>query len=104
MWERVRQAHYPSKPSRFSSIFLCSTESDLEEFRNSNGRKLDIPYEVELVDPDLEQHAGDWTLANMTDTDNISVFEQRAHHFWQGNNIVKQEILSLSPIRILRQL
>ena len=40
----------------------------------------------------------------MQNTDNLPVFENRATLYWQGINIVKPELVTLSPIRITRVL
>lgn len=103
-YELVRVRNFSKKPSRFESIFVCLSEDDLNEFRNTANRRLDLGYEVELVNPQAPSHLGDWTLPNMQNTDNLPAFENRATLYWQGNNIVKQELITLSPIRITRVL
>jgi len=103
-YELVRVLYFPQKPSRFDCIFICLSEADLNEFRTTTNRHLDLGYEVELVDPQAPNHLGDWTLPNMQNTDDLSVFEKRATLYWQGNNIVKQELITLSPVRITRVL
>jgi hypothetical protein len=95
--------HFADKPSRFEALFACLNENDLNEFRAAN-RPLDLSYEVELVDPSASSHVGDLTLANMQNTDSVPVFEQRATLYWQGTNIVKPELITVSPIRITRVL
>jgi hypothetical protein len=102
IYEMVRIQSFPQKPSRFDCLFLCLNECDLTEFRTTTNRHLDLGYEVELVNPQAQNHLGDWTLPNMQNTDNLTVFENRANLYWQGNNIVKQELVTLSPIRITR--
>lgn len=101
IWESVRAREFAEKPSRFDSAFVCLSEENLNEFRMS-GRTFDMCYEVELMNPNAPQHIGDWALANMQNTDDFSVFEQRARLYWQGQNIVKQELVTLSPIRVMR--
>jgi len=101
-YELVRVQNFPNKPSRFECIYVCLNEADLNEFRNSTNRHLDLGYEVELVDSDAPSHIGDWALANMQNTDNLSTFESRASLYWQGKNVEKQELITLSSIRITR--
>ena len=91
-YELVRIQNFPDKPSPFDSIFVCLSEADLNEFRNTAIRPLDLGYEVELVDPLASCHIGDWTLTNIQNTDNLSLFEERANLYWQGNDIIKQEL------------
>ena len=101
-YELVRVQGFPNKPSRFECIYVCLNETYLNEFRNSTNRHLDLGYEVELVYLDATSHIGDLTLANMQNTDNITIFEDRANLYWQGENVEKQELITLSPIRITR--
>lgn len=103
-YELVRIRSFPQKPSRFDCIFLCLSEKDLGEFRATTSRHLDIGYEVELVDPDAPSHIGDWTLPNISNADNLPVFENRATLYWEGNNVVKPELITLSAIRVTRVL
>lgn len=103
-YELVRERSFPQKPSRFDCIFVCMSEADLNEFRSSSNRHIDLGYEVELVDPQASCHIGDWTLPNMQNTDNLPAFENKAALYWQGQNIVKPELITLSPIRITRVL
>lgn len=102
--ETVRRETFPQKPSRFDAIFLCLTENDLIEFRDANNRRLDIAYEVEVMDENAPSHLGDLTLPNMVNTDDYAVFENRARLYWQGENIVKPELITTSSIRIIRSI
>lgn len=104
VYEDVRRIHFGGKPSRLSSTFLCLSEPDIREFRTQYNRVFDLMYEVEFVNQNAPQHSGDWTLLNMANTNTIQVFESQAHLYWQGNNIVKQEVVTQSPIRVLRRL
>jgi hypothetical protein len=104
VYELVRVRSFPKKPSRFDSIYVCFTEADLNDFKVNTNRRLDLGYEVELVNPQAPNHIGDWTLPNMQNTDDLSAFESRANLYWQGSNIVKQELITLSSIRITRVL
>jgi hypothetical protein len=104
VYEDVRRAHYPEKPSRLHANFLCTSEADILEFKNSYNRVFDIAYEVELLDEKAPSHIGDWTLPNMTNTDTVQVFENRSHLYWRGENIVKHERITLSPVKIVRRI
>lgn len=103
-YELVRVQNFPNKPSRFECIYVCLDEADLNEFRSSTNRNLDLGYEVELVDSNAPSHIGDWTLANIQNTDNLPNFESRANLYWQGGNVNKPELITLSPIRVTRVL
>jgi hypothetical protein len=103
-YELARIQSFPNKPSRLKSLFLCTSEAGLNDFRATANRALDLGYEVELVDPSAPTHLGDWTLPNMQNTDSLVTFTNRATLYWQGSNIVKEELLTLSPIRVVRVL
>jgi hypothetical protein len=104
-YELVRVRSFPQKPSRFDSLFVCTSEADLRDFRIGAGRLIDLCYEVELVDPAAPSHFGDRTLPNLQNTDDLQVFMNRAALYWQGASpIVKEELVTLSPIRITRAL
>ena len=104
VYEDIRRTHYGAKPSRLVSTFLCLTEADIQEFRTQYNRTFDLMYEVEIVDQNAPLHTGDWTLPNMVNTDTVQVFESRAHLYWQGNNVVKQEVVTPSAVKVLRRL
>lgn len=100
IFEKVRQENFPDKPSRFDSIFLCFSENDIKEFRNSNNRFLDVIYKVELVDQNRPTHTADYTLANIQQNDNFSTFVEKAKKYWEGEEISKAELVTTSRIRI----
>jgi hypothetical protein len=64
-YELVRVRDFPKKPRRFDALFVCLSETDLSEFRINANRRLDLGYEVELVDSNARSHLGDWTLPNL---------------------------------------
>lgn len=104
VYESVRREHFSFKPSRFDSLFLCTTEADLMTFRANTGRHLDIGYEVKLVDPQATSHLGDWGAANTQGNANVPAYENLAQTYWQAASITKPELVTTSPIRIIRVL
>lgn len=104
IFEQVRFKYFAEKPSRFESVFLCLDEATIKDFRNSNNRKLDIIYKVELVDIDKPQHTGDYNLANIQQNDNFKSIEEKAKKYWQGSNILKAELVTSSRIRIVEMI
>jgi hypothetical protein len=102
IYEGIRRASYSSKPSRFGAAFVCFTEADLQQFRLE--RAFDVSYEVELVDPGANRHVADWNVAAVTQTDDVAAIEGKAHLYWQGQNPVKKELVTDSPLRILKRL
>jgi len=105
IFEQIRQVDYPDKPSRLSSIFTCLDKTEIVKFRDNANRKLDLVYEVELVDPSLPVHISDYTLANIHKQDTMESLVHRASIYWQGdkNSTNNQELITESPIRIITE-
>jgi hypothetical protein len=104
VYEIIRLREFPSKPSRFYSIFLCPTEALLNAFCARTNRIFDLKYEVELVDANANSHNGDWTLANLPDNLNIQAIEDRARQYWNGHNLENVEFMTMSAARIVHRL
>jgi len=100
IFEQVRREHYPNKPSRLESIFLCTSEAGIKQFRTETGRNLDLIYRVELVDSDAPQHLSDWRLANFENGDDYVSLEKKANLYWQADNVNQSELITTSNIRI----
>ena len=103
-YEEVRRAHFPAKPSRLASAFLCPTQEHLKDFMAQQNRVFDLMYEVELVDPAAPLHVGDWTLPRTTGHETMAVFEAKAHQYWQGATVAKPEVVTTSAVRVLKRL
>ena len=103
VYEVVRVRNFAEKPSRFDCLFLCQTEAELAVFRANAGRIVfDLDYEVELVDPMAPSHLGDYSAANSQPTATMPDYENAAQLYWQGTQITKPELMTMSPVRILR--
>ncbi|MGD1961861.1 MAG: DUF2441 domain-containing protein [Fulvivirga sp.] len=104
IFEEVRADHYPDLPSRLEAIFICDSLSDLQNFHRTAERTLDICYEVKLIDTDAPILKTDWDLAGLYETDTTDVLHKKAHQYWQAKNIKRPEILTLSPVQIVKRL
>ena len=104
VYEIVRRELFPTKPSRFHCLFLCTSEDGLLDFRAASGRPRDIGYEVELVNPQAQSHLGDWTLLNVRSTDDVAAIARHALLYWRGISVANPQLATLSPIRIARRL
>lgn len=103
IFEEVRKKFFTEKPSRFHSLFLCPDEEGIKEFKKVNNRTLDIVYEVEILDERLPSHSGDWSLFSIQNNDNYLTFSDRAKLYWSGENITKQEFVTVSSIKIIKK-
>lgn len=100
IFERIRILEYPNMPSRFSGSFVCETLADLQRFVAENPRPFDLLYEVALIN-DAPMHRGCLSTLNFDPLENRGTLETKARRYWDGNNIQRPEILTLSRIQIL---
>lgn len=99
IFESVRSKNFPDKPSRLECTFLCKNFQDAQELHQKN-RQFDLIYEVEIID-DGQVFETDMALIDNAPTDTIVVMEEKAKTYWNPSNIVKSEILTNSPIKII---
>ncbi len=104
IFEQVRRKSYPTKPSRFESIFLCTSEEGIRKFRKSNKRNFDLIYKVELVNNDAPQHVSDWELANLQNGDDYCSLEKKANLYWKSGNTSESELITTSNVRIIEMI
>jgi hypothetical protein len=104
IFEDIRLAEFSTKPSRWESLFLCESEEGIREFVITNNRVMDLLYEVELVDFHAPRHKGCLIIQGIHQNDNYLSIEQKAYQYWRSENIQKSELVTSSPIRILRLL
>lgn len=103
-YEEVRKESFSEKPSRLECIFLCPSEDELRKFILQNHRIFDIAYEVELVDQTQPSHIGCLQNPTINDNDNYLHLKKKAELYWRGSDIASPEFITLSPIRIVREL
>lgn len=104
IFEQVRREFFPNKPSRFEAIFLCPDIISIQRFKNDNKRILDLVYEVDIIDATAPRHIGDWSLCNMDNSYNHSIFIDRARQYWAGNSVTNPEVCTTSSIKVLREM
>lgn len=103
-YEEIREKEFPEKPSRFESIFLCSSSEGVKKFIAESGRQFDIPYEVELVDPSALSHEGCLNNPSISNGDNYTTLMEKARSYWSTSHVENPEFITLSSVRIVRQL
>ena len=103
-YEEIRANEFSEKPSRFESIFLCSSLESISDFVRSNSRQFDIVYEVELVDPNAPSHEGCLNNPIISGEDNYSTLLDKAREYWSASQIQNPELVTLSSVRIIREL
>lgn len=84
--ELVRQLQFPTKPSRYQSMFACEKIEDANYFRE-NHREHDGPqpiYEI-LVGDNTNVHRGDMRLLDLNaSADNAAITFTKAIWYWSG--------------------
>lgn len=102
--ELVRTRSYSWLPSRFACAFYFIDQDDARRFARKNGRLADILYQIELVEPDPSSFITDWKFYGMSENHSMQDLEKLADLYWTGESPPNPEALTLSPLRIVRQL
>jgi hypothetical protein len=100
VFEYVRRAFYPSRPSRFQSFFAFSTKGAALLFRKNYSNSIGKVWEVTALDSFTAD------MAPLTQRDSILVYSYRAHIYWQGQPSGPNpvwEVLLTPPVTILRE-
>lgn len=100
LFEAIRMREFSTKPSRLAGIFSCPTEADAITYRDQH-KKLGSIYEVELTDPTCPIHKGDYSIA-VRQVAGIDGIENLAREYWSAANVIHPEILTTSPLRVIR--
>lgn len=98
--EDVRKREFGASPSRLESAFACPTLNSAEQFRAKHAR-TGLIYKVELVDPTAPIHAGDHELY-LQGFVGINGMEELARRYWRGEGLGAPEVLTLSPLRVVK--
>lgn len=79
--ERVRQSHYPRKPSRLRACFVLESSEVAEFYRRCNAPTTVI-VRVRVADPSLPQHIGDFNCVQPMPR-RAETMDEIAHHYWR---------------------
>ena len=106
--EQIRQAEFPSLPSRWDCIFYFEDLIEAKFYQTSLGANcILLLYEVEIVDPSAPKHVADWKGTGPYDSD------EWARRYWRGDVMpgrgpapipLCREALAMTPLRIVREL
>lgn len=99
VFELVRLARYPDRPSRFQSVFGFRALRDVERFVETY---VDPPYAVWRVTAD-RSFAGDMKLV---DAENLAHGVARADRYWRGRTTVDRplwEALLVPPVEVVER-
>ncbi|WP_454740371.1 hypothetical protein [Cupriavidus necator] len=80
--EATRKAHYPSKPSRYQSMFAWDSLEVAAHFKASNGHPS---YGIYELLPQARVHRGDMSIYTFGPT--FAGVDHRLHLYWQGKTL-----------------
>lgn len=106
--ELVRRSAFPTKLSRFQSVFACQTVADAQRFaeqsllKDENGMPLQATV-WEVTTPTPPGHRGDMRLLSLGS--NWLVAWTLMHRYWQGESSDEPlwELLLSPPVSVLRR-
>ena len=97
IFEAVRQARFPSLPSRLQSVFALRTLDDVAAFVDEMADGTCSVWEVEA-------ERGLIADMNLVDAENLADGLYRADHYWRGETVHDDplwEVLLVPPVRVL---
>lgn len=99
LFELVRIARFPERPSRFQSVFGFEALRDLERFVDTY---VDPPYTIWRVSAD-RSFSGDMKLVDVED---IVHGSRQADYYWRGRTYVDRplwEVLLVPPVEVVER-
>ncbi len=102
LFEYVRKSYFPSRPSRFQSVFGFESIEQAKRFRDRFGMSSDCP--IWEVEADIVFKAD---MELLTLEDSLLVLSYRAHQYWNGCSIKKSpfwEYLMVPPVKVIRRI
>lgn len=99
LFELVRVARYPDRPSRLQSVFAFEALRDLERFADSY---VDPPYTVWRVTADRSFTAD----MKLVDVEDVRHGARQADYYWRGRTYVDRplwEVLLVPPVEVVER-
>jgi len=101
LFEYVRRSHFPSRPSRFQSIFAFENVEQAVNFRNEYGTSDSLIWEVQS---DVVFKAD---IRLLTLRDSLLVLSYNAHQYWSGISYEDNpvwEYLMVPPVKVISRI
>lgn len=83
IFEMVREQGFPTRPSRMHSLFCCPTLEGARHFQETQCRRFDLIYEVELKSENI--FFASWNHVNLPSDKNflaLQSYEELAKAYW----------------------
>jgi hypothetical protein len=102
--EGIRAEHFHALPSRFYATFCLPDLEAAERYRAAHDpSRLQVLHEVEITAESLPTHVGFLSDLAWPQEDNfLGPMKKRAHDYWSKNGQGDIEIVSASPLRVVR--
>ena len=99
LFEYVRRANFPDRPSRFQAVFGTEDIEHAKEFRKRFGKSEDNIWKIESNN----YFRADMSFLTLNDT--LLVYSYFANRYWSGesSDIPLWEVLLSPPIKILKK-
>lgn len=103
IYEQIRRAEFPDRPSRLESIFLCGNIDSARNFGRQH-RQNEVCYRVEVLDDNAPRFIANWNMMPPRTADQDEVI-QCAREYWRGGFIPQhtQEIVVASDVRVIER-
>lgn len=101
LFEYVRRSHFPSRPSRFQSVFAFRNVDQAVNFRNEYGTSDNLVWEVES---DVVFKAD---MRLLTLQGSLLTLSYNAHRYWSGMSSGDDpiwEYLIIPPVKVIRKI
>lgn len=104
LFEHAREAFATSAPSRLNACFMCPTYEEATRYQAMyDPQFLQVLHEVEIVELGAPQHVGALNLLNENEAMSfLDSFRRQARDYWEGRGDGDREVLTASPIRVVR--
>ena len=99
LFELVRAAQFPERPSRFQSLFGFEALRDVERFAETH---VDPPYTIWRVSADRSFRAD----MKLVDVEDIVHGVRQADYYWRGRTYVNRplwEVLLVPPVEVVER-
>jgi hypothetical protein len=103
-FEMVRLAHFSAKPSRLEAAFCCPDVEHARAYQSvADLAGIQALHEVELVDAALATHVAPLVMIDFPTPGSVFIDQTiaRAMAYWAGSPEGVQEIVTLSPLRVV---
>lgn len=98
--EQIRQAEFPTKPSRLRAVYACEDVESLLSFCDAHPSRP-FKYEVAPIDPDVTIHRATWEIQPGY---RLHAMVHSAWLYWTRHPTADIEVVIGGDVRVLRRI